>query len=561
MESMLPAAPWLKHYSSFVPHIMPLPSKSMIDIFEDSVAARADAPAVHYFEQTITYGELDQFARQFAAALAKLDIGKGDVVALYMQNNPQFLIAQYGAWKRGAVVLPLNPMLKRKELEYHLNDSSAKVLVALESLYRDQAQAAVPNTGVQYVFTTSELDFLPEGKNTSPVLEHSERLDFEETRDLIQTLSAIAVDEAENERHRAAVTPADIAYLVYTSGTTGLPKGAMNSHANIAFNAQVYRTWMKLTRSDKVLGLAPLFHITGIVGHTAVAAATGIPLVLMHRFHSQEVLRWMRRWHPTMTVAAITAYIALLNEETKQPSDFASMSKCYSGGAPIAPELTRQFEDCFGVYIHNIYGLTETNSPIMAVPLHTKAPVDSGSGALSVGIPIPNCEVKVVDLEDPSQLVQPGQAGELAVRGPMVFTGYHNRPEATAAAFSDGFFLTGDVVIMDEEGYVYVVDRKKDMINASGFKVWPREVEDVLYLHPAVREAAVVGVPDAYRGETVKAFVALKPDFVDRVAEGDIIEFCKGQLAAYKYPRAVEFLPEIPKTATGKFLRRELRKS
>ncbi len=245
-------------------------------------------------------------------------------------------------------------------------------------------------------------------------------------------------------------------------------------------------------------------------------------------------------------------------DEQRRGVERIFLAKCYSGGAPVAPGLVEQFEQRFGSYIHNIYGLTESASPSHATPLGARAPVDPASGALSIGVPIPNCEAKVVSLDDPAVELPPGEAGELALKGPFVFAGYWNKPEETSRAFHDGYFRTGDVAIMDEQGWFYLVDRKKDMIIASGFKVWPREVEDTLYQHPAVREAAVIGVPDPYRGETVKAFVALK-EGCGETEPAEIIAFCRDRIAAYKCPREVEFLDELPKTATGKFLRRALR--
>jgi long-chain acyl-CoA synthetase len=303
--------------------------------------------------------------------------------------------------------------------------------------------------------------------------------------------------------------------------------------------------------------VAPLFHITGLIGHVAVAGLAGIPLVLYHRPDPAETLRLVEKWRPTFTVGAITVFISLMNAPGAKDDSLSSLTKVYSGGAPIAPSITEQFEEKFGVYIHNIYGLTESNSPTHGTPYGTKAPVDPNSGALSVGVPIPGCEARLVDLEDPSKEVAVGESGEFAARGPMIFGRYWEKPEETEEAFHDGFFLTGDVAVMDEDGFFYIVDRKKDMINVSGYKVWPREVEDILYTHPAVREAAVIGMPDEYRGETVKAFVALKDG--KSVSEEELISHCKANMAAYKYPRSVEFLDEVPKTATGKFLRRELR--
>ncbi|CAB3394020.1 long-chain-fatty-acid--CoA ligase [Kyrpidia spormannii] len=540
----------------FVPAELPLPEISMIDVFEESAKRVGNRPAVHYFDQTLTYAQLDDLADRFATLLAGWGVDKGDRVAVYVQNNPQFLIAQYGAWKRGAAVVPLNPMFKEKEVEYHLQDSGAKVMVALDSLYAAHAEKVIGRTDVQQVITTHESDLVSrQTAEKTPLLNQTKKFTPTGTVDLVSALRQTTPDPSV----RVAVSPEDIAYLVYTSGTTGRPKGAMNLHRNVAYNANVYRIWMQMGDEDGVLGLAPLFHITGIVGHAALAARAGIPLVLFHRFDARVALEMIERWKPTMTVASITAFIALMNAPEAKQADVGSMSKYYSGGAPIAPSLVEQFERAFGGYIHNIYGLTESNSPTHAVPLGVRAPVDPGSGALSVGIPVPNCLAKVVDLEDPGREVGVGEPGEFAVRGPMIFSGYWNKPEATKNAFHDGYFLTGDVVVMDEDGWFYVVDRKKDMINASGYKVWPREVEDTLYQHPAVKEAAVVGVPDPYRGETVKAFVALRDEYAGKVTTEEIVQFCKERLAAYKYPRLVEFLPEIPKTASGKFLRRELR--
>ncbi|MBO0876921.1 MAG: AMP-binding protein, partial [Pseudonocardia sp.] len=332
-------------------------------------------------------------------------------------------------------------------------------------------------------------------------------------------------------------------------------KGAMNTHTNLVFNSQTYRDWMGLTPEDSVLGVAPLFHITGLVGHVGLALLLPCPLVLAHRFEPNVVMDAIREHRPTFTVGAITVFIALAGVEGVGKDDFASFRMLYSGGAPIAPAVTDRFEEQTGLYIHNIYGLTETTSPSHGVPLGARAPVDPTSGALSVGVPVFNTVVRILDEEGNEAPV--GEVGELATAGPEVVPGYWNKPEATAESIPGGELRTGDVGFMDAEGWFYIVDRKKDMINAAGYKVWPREVEDVLYGHPAVREAAVVGVPDEYRGETVKAFVSLRNGVT--VTEQELIAFCKERMAAYKYPRSVEFVEELPKTTTGKILRRELR--
>lgn len=552
ISSVYEGKPWLERYADYVPKELPLPKKSMVALFEESAERVPDMDAIRYFDETISYGELDDSANRFATVLAGRGVEKGDRVAVYLQNNPQFLVALYGAWKRGAAVVPINPMLKGRELEYHLTDSGAKVLVCLESLHRDVAKDVVGGTSVEHVFTTSELDFLPEGYDR-PNLAGAERIDHDGADDFLETLRSTEPDASS----KVSTSPSDMAMLVYTSGTTGRPKGAVETHSNVAYNAEAYRTWMRMDNGDSVLGVAPLFHITGLVGHIAVAGLAGIPLVLYHRPDPAETLRLIEKWRPTFTVGAITVFLSLMNSPDAKDDSLSSLTKVYSGGAPIAPSITEQFEDKFGVYIHNIYGLTESNSPTHGVPYGTKAPVDENSGALSVGVPIPGCEARLVSLEDPAKEVPVGESGEFAAKGPMIFSHYWEKPEETEKAFHDGFFLTGDVAVMDDDGFFYIVDRKKDMINVSGYKVWPREVEDMLYTHPAVREAAVVGMPDEYRGETVKAFVALKDG--SSATEEELVAHCKENMAAYKYPRSIAFLDEVPKTATGKFLRRELR--
>jgi long-chain acyl-CoA synthetase len=519
MNSVYSSKPWVTQYRS--PAELAVPDWTMIDAFERTARRTPDAAAIYYFDETISFAVLDDLASRFATLLSQWGIGKGDRVAVSLQNDPPFAVVELGTWKRGAILVPLNPMFKEKEVAYHLSDSGARVWIVLDMTYAALALAA----GVEHVITAADLMDVLAGQAPGPDV-------------------------------RIAVSPEDIAFLVYTSGTTGPAKGAKILHRNVAFNAEVYRTWMHIGPGDVILGLAPLFHVTGLVAQLALSHAAGIPLVLFHRFDAAEALRLSRKWRPTLCVAAITAYIALMNESGDCP-DF--LPKCYSGGAPVAPSLTARFEARFGTYIHNIYGLTESASPTHATPLGARAPVDPVSGALSIGVPIPACDAKVIGLEDPDKEMPSGEAGELALRGPMIFPGYWNKPEETERAFHNGYFRTGDVAIMDENGWFYLVDRKKDMIIASGFKVWPREVEDTLYQHPAVREAAVIGAPDSYRGETVKAFVALKEEYAGRVPEAEIIQFCKDRMAAYKYPREVVFLPEIPKTATGKFLRRQLR--
>jgi long-chain acyl-CoA synthetase len=549
--------PWLGEYRSYVPAELSLPFESGLAMFRHTAAAHPDQPAIYYFERPLTYAEVDRQSDALAAALIAQGIRRGDRVAMYCQNVPQFIIGQYAIWKAGAIMVLCNPMFKQRELDYHLTDSGASALICQEALWESVAKETVPVTQVRTVITTSELDYLPGGGEAAPVptvLRSAHKLACEGTLDWLALLRQFDGQRVADP----GLTPDDVAYLTYTSGTTGRPKGAMNTHRNVVYNADVYRTWMQLTSDDVVIGMAPFFHITGLIAHLAVAALAGMPIITFYRMDASECLRLIERWKGTFTVASITAFIALMDSPDIQTRDLSSLRKAYSGGAPIAPNIVERFEQLTGSYIHNVYGLTETTSPSHAVPMGSRAPVDSASGALSIGVPIPGSISKIVDLESGEPLPV-GEIGELITRGPEIVAGYWQKPEETRQAIRDGYLFTGDVARMDERGYFYIVDRKKDMIIASGFKVWPREVEDVLYQHPAVREAAVIGVPDAYRGESVKAFVSLKRDYEGQVTPDELIDFCRQQMAAYKYPRAVEILPEIPKTLTGKFLRRELR--
>ena len=541
--------PWLARYAPGLPtHIEPEYTDAL-EMFRATVARDPDADIIRYFDGRLTRRELDEQSDAFAAALTAHGFCPGERAALFLQNVPQFVVAQLGVWKAGGIPVSVNPMNKERELGEILLDSGATVLVALQGLYRDVAQHVVAGTAVRIVITTSELEYQTRGDER--IFSGIERLDLPGTLDL----QALLAEFRGRPVPVHALGPDDIAFLTYTSGTTGPPKGAMTTHRNVVFNARTYREWVGLGADDVVLGIAPLFHITGLVGHIAVALLTGAPLVLMYRLDPGVTLETVAVEQATFTVGSITVFIALMNVPGARGESLKTLTKIFSGGAPIPPSTVAAFETFSGTYIHNIYGLTETTSPSHAVPFGTRAPVDEASGALSVGAPTFDTVVRVVD-EDGNDLPV-GEVGELVTSGPQVVAGYWNKPEETATALPGGALHTGDVGYMDADGWFYIVDRKKDQINAGGYKVWPREVEDVLYEHDAVREAAVVGVVDSYRGETVKAFVSLRPGY--SVTEEELIAFARERMAAYKYPRLVEIIDEIPKTVSGKLLRRELR--
>jgi len=555
MESIYEKRPWLKNYPEWVPHDLEMTPDTALGDFKKSADRAPDSPAVCYFDHSISYGKIDRFSDALAAAFQDFGLKKGDRIIVDLQNVPQFLIASYAAWKCGVIVVPLNPMYKEKELSYFCRDSGAKLFFTLDEIASSLDLSFLKETAVEKLITTSPLDMLPADGKLPDLLEGKKKISLTGSLDMLELLEKYQGKSVEDP----GLSPADVAYLTYTSGTTGPPKGAMNTHGSIAFNARVYEKMLLLDHKDVVLGVAPLFHVTGEISHLAIASLVGIPVVLYYRFDPGETLRLIERWKVTMTVASITVYIALMNHPDIKERDLSSFIKAYSGGAPVSEAIVNQFMELTGLYIYNVYGMTETNSPSHLVPWKQKAPVDPESGALSVGVPLPNCVIKIMDLEDGIQELPPGEVGEIVDSGPIIVPGYWEKPEETAHAIRDGWLYTGDVGKMDEDGWFYVVDRKKDMIVASGYKVWPRDVEDVIYQHPAVKEAAVVGESDPYRGETVKAFVALKEGMEGSVTPEEIMSFCKSRMAAYKYPRKVEFVSEIPKTLTGKFLRRSLR--
>ncbi|MGW1705802.1 AMP-binding protein [Streptomyces sp. NPDC002206] len=546
--SVYAAKPWISLLSE-AQRAPVSPAETVVHAFRASVARAPEHPALAYFDGRLSYRETDALSDSVAGHLASKGLERGDRVAIMLQNSPQFVLALLGAWKAGATVVPLNPMYKSGEVGHVLKDAEVTALIcadrAWESYLRDTA-AAAPT--VRIAVTACELDL--QSQNDDRVL-NFERLPAPEDAD---DLVAVA------RRGLAApggreLTAADVALISYTSGTSGTPKGAMNSHGNIMVNAERQRTGHPVAEGSSYFALAPLFHITGMVCQLAACLTNAGTLVLAYRFHPGVVLDAFAEHRPAYTVGPSTAFMALAAHPDVTREHFASFQVISSGGAPLPPALVEKFRAGFGPYIRNGYGLTECTAPCASVPPEREAPVDPVSGTLSVGVPGPDTIVRILD--ENGDEVPFGEQGEIAVRGPQVVSGYWRLPDASAAAFPDGELRTGDIGFMDRDGWLYVVDRKKDMINASGFKVWPREVEDVLYTHPAVREAAVVGVPDAYRGETVRAYVSLRPGAV--VEPGELGAYCKERLAAYKYPREVEILAELPKTASGKILRRELR--
>lgn len=552
MSCVYDEKPWIRTYPDWLSATFPESYETILSKFQRAASRYPESPCMYYFDGAISYAETVRMAGAMAAALENMGFGPGDRMLFVLQNIPQVFIASLAVWMKGGIVVPVNPMYTTRELMHLVGDSGATIVLCEDGLYETAVRDAAPDCRI---ITTSSLDFLNPDHPTPDQLASQNKRIFDGVDDFVNLVRAY-------DGKPSALTPPDpedTAYLVYTSGTTGPPKGAMISHVNIDHNCTVYEKTVRLDRTDVVLGIAPMFHITGIVAHQAIAFHLGIPVVLHNRFDATDVLRLVQKHRVTFTVASITVYIALLNHPDLKSFDLSHFQKAYSGGAPVSPGTVKKFKEAMGLTIYNVYGLTESASPATITPLGMTGPVDEASGALSVGLIIPGIEAWVVDVDHPENPVPAGEEGELVLRGPSIVGGYWQKPEETAKAITDGRFHTGDVAKIDEQGWCYIVDRKKDLINVSGFKVWPRDVEDVLYQHPAVREAAVVGVPDSYRGETVKAFVSLAKGYAGKTTVEELKTFCKERMAAYKYPRIVEIIDEVPKTITGKMLRRELK--
>jgi len=520
-----------------------------VELFERGPRERPEEPAILYFESAISFREAGEMAHALAAALRQeLGLEPGDRVALMLQNVPQMAIAVHAVWLAGGIVTTVNPMYRRRELEHQLNDAGVRIAFCLESLY-DELAGVRGTTPLRHLVTVSELDHLD--ALPAALAGHQRR-----TCPGGVAMAGLLAAHAGERVAPADPAPGDPALLTYTSGTTGVSKGAVNSHRAVVHNAETMTRWYGLGPGDVTVAMAPLFHITGLIAHLATARFSLTPLLLCFRFEPGEFMRLVERWRGSYVIGPLTAFIAMLEHPDLPGRDLSSLTKVASGGAPVNPATVERWERATGAYIHNSYGLTESAAPSHLVPAGARAPVDPESGALSIGVPIPNTEAKILDIEDGTELA-PGEIGEIVVRGPAVMSGYWGQPEETARALRDGWLHTGDVGRRDEDGWFYVVDRIKDMINVSGYKVWPRDVEDVLFAHPAVLEASVVGVPDPYRGETVRAYVALRGGA--KASAEQLIAHCREALATYKAPREVVFVAEIPKTLTGKALRRELR--
>ncbi|MBU5265639.1 long-chain-fatty-acid--CoA ligase [Virgibacillus proomii] len=544
---------WHKHYPPEIKTSIAYDEKPLHAFLLESAEKFPKKKALHFMGKELTYGEIYIQATKMANYLQQIGMEKGDRIAIMLPNCPQAVIAYYGALMAGGIVIQTNPLYKERELEYQLNDSGTAFIVCLDILL-PRVTNIKNNTDLQHIIVASIKDYLPFPKNLIyPYIQKKQynmvvKVEQEETTHVWDYI----MDTAQAAYEKVAIDPKeDLALLQYTGGTTGNPKGVMLTHYNLVSNVQMCDAWIYKTKrgEETILGVLPFFHVYGMTAVMNNSIMIGAMMILLPKFDATEVLKTIDKLKPTLFPGAPTIYVALLNHPKLANYDLSSIEACISGSAPLPVEVQEQFEKVTGGKLVEGYGLTET-SPVTHANFvwHERR---NGS----IGVPWPDTDAKIVQAETMEE-VPIGEVGEIAVKGPQVMKGYWNNPEETEQVLRDGWLLTGDLGYQTEDGYFYVVDRKKDMIIAGGYNIYPREVEEVLYEHKAVQEAVVAGVPDPYRGETVKAYIVLKDGH--SVTESDLNTYCRKHLAAYKVPRIYEFRDELPKTAVGKILRRKL---
>ena len=548
---------WHRFYDFWVPRSLTYPRQPLSTLLDFAANQYGERTATIFYGATLSYRDLRSQSLRLATALDALGIRPGDRVGLMLPNCPQFLIAFYAILRLGAVVVPLNPLYVERELREVVADSGMRALIALDTM-APKVLAVREQVGPEIVIFAGLQDYMPEAVRPLYLQRvHAQGMGVETpTGPGLHRWTAL-MERAGERFFQPPVDPGeDVAVLPYTGGTTGRPKGVMLTHFNLFANVLQAYVWAKefvRRGEERYLVVLPLFHSFGMTSLMNVGLFNGACLILLPRFDVEEALEAIRTYQPTFLPAVPTMYIALLNHPKAAEAGLGSIRLCNSGAAPLPVEVIHQFARfSSGAFIEG-YGLTEA-SPITHIN-----PIMNVKKPGSIGLPIPDTDARIVDVETGTRELEPGEIGELVIRGPQVMKGYWNRPEETANTLRDGWLYTGDIARMDEDGYFYIVDRKKDMILTGGFNVYPREVEEVLYAHPAVLEAAVVGVPDPYRGEAVKAYVVLRPGAT--ASEAELVEHCRRHLAPYKVPRSIEFRDSLPKSMVGKVLRRLLREA
>lgn len=565
---MTASAPWLAHYDEGVPATLaPYPSRTLVDYLADAARDRPRQAALLFKGAALTYSELDRLSDACAAAFRSLGVQRGDRIALLLPNCPQFLIAEFAAWKIGAIVAPLNPLYTEQELEGPLRENGIETIVTLTRFY-DRVKRVRPRTPLTRVIATNIKEYFPPLLRLLFTLAREKRGgDRVKLEPGDHDLSRLLTEHRTVPVERTRVTADDDAVLLMSGGTTGTPKGALGKHGAYVIAGLQEAAWLRsvlLPDTDVILLPLPLFHVYGHVGVQALAFVNRNPLAIVPNPRDlADLIRTIRRVKPAFFNGVPTLYIALLNRPEVQQGkvDFKSIKICLSGAAALMAETKNRFESITGARIVEGYSLTEA---MMAACIN---PVKGPNKPGSVGMPLPDVHVRIFDGDEGTRVMPTGEIGEIAVSGPQLMIGYWNRPDETAGVLREHddetgtrrWLHTGDLGYLDEDGYVFIVDRKKDLIKTSGYQVWPREIEEVLAAHPAVAEVGVAGVRDDVRGEAVKAWVVLRAG--GAATDQELRTFCRDQLAPYKVPLHIEFRTELPKTMVGKVLRRALRES
>jgi long-chain acyl-CoA synthetase len=538
---------WHKVWPLWVPKTFPV-EKPTSEYIREWASLTPDHIALSYHGRDLTYAELNGLIDRMAWGFVDLGIQPGDRVAIHMENCPQFVIAYFGAQRAGAVVVPVNPMFKQAELDYELNDAQAETLIGLDTLY-SEVEKVRGRTPLKQVILTSLRDYLPpEPILPLPKEALADKKSFPDTLDFQDLLAKSSAQPI----CRIKDIEKELAILQYTGGTTGLPKGAMISHYTLSCANLGSMYWFRHREDDVHLGVTPFFHVMGQQQLMCTPLVSGGRIVILSRFVPEVVAQAITHYRCTYWVGATTMMIALLNVPDIRKYDFSSFRVLLTGGTPISVELQQKMKDLAPrAAVGEGYGLSETIAHGGSItPLYRYK-----MGFL--GVPQLN-DVKIVDLGTGTRELGPNEEGEIAIKGPVVMQGYWNNPMETAEVLRDGWLYTGDLGLMDEEGYIKVLGRKRELIKCSGYSVFPAEVEALLYRHPAVQETAVIGVTDPYRGETPKAFIILKPEYEGKISEQEIVDWCRENMATYKRPHRVEFRRELPKSAAGKLLKRIL---
>ncbi|WP_249870932.1 long-chain-fatty-acid--CoA ligase [Oceanobacillus saliphilus] len=545
---------WHDHYPTEIPPSLEYDEKPLYAYLVESAKVHKEKKALHFMGKEMSYGDLYTASRKMANYLQALGVRKGDKVAIMLPNCPQAVISYYGILMAGGIVVQTNPLYTERELEYQLNDSDTSVIICLDILL-PRVTNVRNKTGLQHAIVTGIKDYLPFPKNLIyPFIQKKEYnmvVKVEESGDT-HVWNGI-MEKSSTEYLETQIDPKeDLALLQYTGGTTGHPKGVMLTHYNLTSNVQMCETWLykKSDSQGVILGILPFFHVYGMTTVMNFAIKLGSKMILMPKFNVTDVLKTIDKQKPSLFPGAPTIYVGLLNHPDVKKYDLSSIEACLSGSAPLPIEVQEQFEKITGGKLVEGYGLTESSPVTHANFIWTKR-VNG-----SIGVPWPDTDCKIIKMESDGGEAEVGEVGEIAVKGPQIMKGYWNNQEETDKVLKDGWLFTGDLGYMDDDGYFYVVDRKKDMIIAGGYNIYPREVEEVLYEHEGIQETVVAGIPDPYRGETVKAYIVLKDGY--KLTEEELNDYCRKHLAAFKVPRLYEFRNELPKTAVGKILRRKL---